>query len=279
MYLARWIIADVSAAADWEGCGLHPDGWLDLPARRRIDWFNPDLACVPSEHRWAFRLASYASVLETRHRVSCPRERSLRSILYAALKRGRNYLDTTSGATEFFGEVRAVLEQQQLNPVFDSVLEGNAVFAPELAMLRSRSGSVSARHAACAAFDRLSCRNPRRPRRTFSSTQGSSDFTTSVARPTLTPSIFCSPIRFAFRLTVFTCAIRSACYSRSGRASIWRTLRWEWVSSLRRSRSRMAVRRVKRTRRTIDFPSIPSGRTAVIFTPCGPGCKPKKWKR
>jgi len=135
MFLARWIIEDASATADWEACGLHPEGWLDLPTRGRIDWFSPDLACMPPEHRWAFRLASYASVLETRHRVSCPRERSLRSILYAALKRGRNYLDSTSGATEFFGEVRAVLEQQQLNPVFDSVLEGNAVFAPELAML------------------------------------------------------------------------------------------------------------------------------------------------
>ena len=63
------------------------------------------------------------------------RERALRSILYAALKRGRDYLNATSGATEFFDEVRAVLQQQQLNPVFDSVLEGSTLFAPELAML------------------------------------------------------------------------------------------------------------------------------------------------
>ena len=135
MYLARWIIETPNAVGDWETCGVHPDGWLDLPAHKKIDWLNPDLACVPSEYRWAFRLASFASVLETRHRVSCPRERSLRSILYAALKRGRSYLEVTSGATEFFDEVRAVLESQQLNPVFDSVLEGNALFAPELAML------------------------------------------------------------------------------------------------------------------------------------------------
>jgi hypothetical protein len=135
MYLARWIVVDPTAVVNWEEVGLHPGGWLDLPTRRKINWLSPDLSAVPPEHRWAFLLASYASVLEMRHRISCPRERTLRSILYAALKRGRDYLNATSGATEFFDEVRTVLQQQQLNPVFDSVLEGNALFAPELAML------------------------------------------------------------------------------------------------------------------------------------------------
>lgn len=135
MYLARWIIEDPSATASWEAAGLHPDGWLDLPTRRKINWLSPDLSAVPPEHRWAFLLASYASVLETRHRVSCPPKRALRSILYAALKRGRDYLNVTSGASEFFDEVRAVLQQQRLNPVFDSVLESSTLFAPELAML------------------------------------------------------------------------------------------------------------------------------------------------
>jgi hypothetical protein len=135
MYLARWIVEDPTAGTNCEDAGLHPEGWVDLPARQRINWISPDLSAVPPEHRWAFLLASYASVLETRHRVSCPRERALRSILYAALKRGRDYLNATSGATEFFDEVRLVIQQQQLNPVFDSVLEGSATFGPELAML------------------------------------------------------------------------------------------------------------------------------------------------
>jgi hypothetical protein len=135
MYLARWIVVDPAAVVNWEEVGLHPGGWLDLPTRQKINWLSPDLSAVPPEHRWAFLLASYASVLEMRHRISCPRERTLRSILYAALKRGRDYLNLTSGATEFFDEVRAVLQQQQLNPVFDSVLENSQLFAPELAML------------------------------------------------------------------------------------------------------------------------------------------------
>ena len=102
---------------------------------RKIDWFNLDLGGVATEQRWALLLASYASMLEMRRRIPCPRERGLRSILYAALKRGRDYLNATSGATEFFDEVRASLTEKSLNPVLDSVLEGSATFAPELAML------------------------------------------------------------------------------------------------------------------------------------------------
>ncbi len=134
MHLARWII-ETPNLPDWRQYGLHPDGWLDLPPRQKIYWFNPDLAAVPAEHRWAFLLASYASALETRRHIACPPRRALRSILYAALKRGRDYLSETSGAAEFFNEVKSVLQQHQLNPVFDSVLEQSALFAPELAML------------------------------------------------------------------------------------------------------------------------------------------------
>jgi len=135
MYLARWLIQDATSAIPWESYGLHPDGWLDLPGARRIDWFDPDVSGVASEHRWALLLASYASMLEMRRHIPCPRERGLRSILYAAMKRGREYLNPTSGATEFFDEVRETLREKSLNPIFDSVLEGNATFAPELAML------------------------------------------------------------------------------------------------------------------------------------------------
>ncbi|MGA2906039.1 MAG: hypothetical protein ABSD98_19610 [Candidatus Korobacteraceae bacterium] len=137
MYLARWIIGAPDAVVDWQSYGLHPDGWLDLPDRpiKKIDWFNPDLNRVPVEHRWPLLLASFASALDSRRRISCPRQRALNSILCAALKRGRDYLSETSGATEFFDEVRASLLQNHLNPTFDSVLEDSAVFAPELAML------------------------------------------------------------------------------------------------------------------------------------------------
>jgi hypothetical protein len=44
-------------------------------------------------------------------------------------------LSETSGATELFDTVRRALKDGRLNPLFDSVLEGSAEFAPELAML------------------------------------------------------------------------------------------------------------------------------------------------
>ena len=135
MYLARWIIEDRNFSTNLRECRLPPESWLDAIDRPRIDWFNPEVGGISAELRWAILLASYASVLETRRRISCPRQRALRSILYAAIKRGRDYLSENSGATEFFDEVRSILVRQQLNPIFDSVLEGNTLFAPELAML------------------------------------------------------------------------------------------------------------------------------------------------
>ena len=141
MYLARWIIESSDAAIDWASYGLHPEGWLDLPQKPapRIDWFNPDLTRIPPEHRWPVLLASFASALDSRRRISCPRQRALNSILDAALKRGRDYFSETSGATEFFDEVKASIQQKHLNPIFDSVLEGSAVFPPEFAMLDRES--------------------------------------------------------------------------------------------------------------------------------------------
>jgi len=135
MYLARWIVEDPHAQLDWQPYGLHPDGWLDVADKPRIDWFNPDLGHARPEDRWPLLLASYASILAGRRHLSVARQRALHSILYAALRRGRDYLNDTSGATEFFDEVRAALVEKQLNPVFDSVLEGSARLAPELAML------------------------------------------------------------------------------------------------------------------------------------------------
>lgn len=135
MYLARWLIENADVAVDWRRYGLHPDSWMDTAEHDKIDWFSVDWAALPPERRWAAVLASYACLLEGRRRISCPARSALHSVLYAALKRGRDYLGESSGATEFFDEVRSVLIERQLNPIFDSVLEGRALFAPELRML------------------------------------------------------------------------------------------------------------------------------------------------
>jgi hypothetical protein len=135
MYLARWVIAHPNPPIDWASYGLHADAWIDAPNARNIDWLDLDVRDVAAEHRWALLLASYVSMLESRRPVPCPRECALRSVLYAALRRGRDYLSETSGATEFFDEVRSCLQTQQRNPIYDSVLEGSTNFAPELSLL------------------------------------------------------------------------------------------------------------------------------------------------
>ncbi len=141
MYLARWAIEGPDAAVDGERYGLHPDGWLELGGRKKINWFDPDLSQVPVAQRWPLLLAAYASILDGRCPISVSRERALHSILYAALKRGRDYL--SNGAGEFFDEVRSSLIQSQLNPIFDSVLENSGRFAPELAMLDREAGAYA----------------------------------------------------------------------------------------------------------------------------------------
>lgn len=135
MYMARWLIAAPDAAIHGESYGLHPDEGVDGPDGAKTDWFNLDLSRISGEDRWPLLLAGYASVLDSRRRILCPRRRALHSILCAALKRGRDYLNQTSGATEFFDEVRLCLTKDSLDPIFDSVLESSARFAPELAML------------------------------------------------------------------------------------------------------------------------------------------------
>ncbi len=142
MYLASRIIEADTVAGDWKSLGLNPGGWLDVPdsssaggAGRRIDWFSPDLRCIPRALRWQALLASFASHVDNSRRIACPKNRALHSVLYAAIQRGRDYLSDTSGATEFFDEVRETLQEKELNPLFDSVLEGNSRFQPELAML------------------------------------------------------------------------------------------------------------------------------------------------
>jgi hypothetical protein len=113
MYLTRCVVEHTIA----------PD--LDLDG---IDWFNPDLASIPVASRWAVLLASYASHVDNGRRIACPKHRALHSVLYAALQRGRDYLNPESGATEFFDEVRHAIEEKGLNPLFDSMLEASTSF-------------------------------------------------------------------------------------------------------------------------------------------------------
>jgi hypothetical protein len=107
---------------------------LDLEG---IDWIQPDLSSVPAEARWAALLACYASHVDNSRRIACPKHRALHSVLYAALQRGRDYLNPASGATELFDDARHAIEGKGLNPLFDSVLEGSTEFQPELAMLHN----------------------------------------------------------------------------------------------------------------------------------------------
>ena len=135
MYLARQIVAGDVPAAGWEEFGICKGSWCVGP--QAIDWFQPRTDNLPPNRRWPVLMAANAACVDHCRRMSCPKNRSLHSILYAALLRGRNYLSETSGAFEFFEEVRQALldPDLRLNPLHDSVLEGTKRFAPELALL------------------------------------------------------------------------------------------------------------------------------------------------
>jgi hypothetical protein len=137
MYLARCLIDEDALTCDWLAHGIDPDGWFNVGLQRpRIDWFDPHAAdAFPPNVRWAVRLAGYASTVDHARRIACARSEALHSVLYAALERGRPYLDEQSGATELYAEARARLEAGA-NPFYDAVLSGSATFAPELALLR-----------------------------------------------------------------------------------------------------------------------------------------------
>jgi len=135
MYLARCVLDGSLPQGGWEELGLRSDGWWRT--RQEIDWFRPDAARIDATHRWAVLLAACASCVDNCRPMSCPRHRALHSVLYAALVRGRCYLEEESGAAPFFAEVRRALTdpQQELNPLYDSVLEHSEIFAPELSLL------------------------------------------------------------------------------------------------------------------------------------------------
>ncbi len=135
MYLARQIVTGDVPAAGWEEFGICKGSWC--AGSQAIDWFQPRTDNLPPNRRWPVLLAANAACVDHCRRMSCPKNRSLHSILYAALLRGRNYASETNGAFEFFEEARqALLDQDlKLNPLHDSVLEGSRRFAPELALL------------------------------------------------------------------------------------------------------------------------------------------------
>lgn len=150
MYLARSLLTGQCPHEDWAKAGLHPQGWRSVKkGQGPIDWFQPNVAGLPPERRWPVLLAAYAACVDNCRNLSCPKHRALHSVLYAAIRRGRDYLRTSdadaegesvstllrlAGGVEFFDEVKAKLEAG-LNPLFDSVLETSALFAPELAFL------------------------------------------------------------------------------------------------------------------------------------------------
>jgi hypothetical protein len=141
MYLARTVLLHEQYNVDWRKYGLSTEGWSDVSGPDgstlvpKIDWFAPEVFRSPPELRWQVLLAAYASCVDNCRRLRCPRNKTLHSILYAALTRGRGYSNEDSGAVEFFDEVKTCINEKQLNPLFDSVLEGNSLFAPELEML------------------------------------------------------------------------------------------------------------------------------------------------
>ena len=132
MYLARTLIE--TSDAGWR---LSDDS---------IDWFAPSSEKIRPDTYWLLLLAAYASHLDSGRHLSCPKDRALHSVLYAALRRGRPYLTVTSGATQFFDEVSLAIRENGLNPLFDSVLEYSACFVRSCRCLIARSmrtGAIS----------------------------------------------------------------------------------------------------------------------------------------
>ncbi|MCY2987265.1 MAG: hypothetical protein NTY19_05285 [Planctomycetota bacterium] len=140
MYLVRRILDGCVPHEGWQDYGLRQGNWLGGP--EEIDWFRGPNQSVPPDRLWPLLLASYASLVDQGRPIRCGRHRTLHAVLYAALRRGRPYDTSDSGATEFFDEVVAQMVRRDdrghllvRNPAFDSVLEDSVLFRPELALL------------------------------------------------------------------------------------------------------------------------------------------------
>ena len=129
MFLARALLSGEIPSDGWDTLGVRAEGWAG-----EFDWFRPDAAGIPKDRRAAVLLAAYASCVDNCKRIACPRHRSLHSVLYAALARGRDF--PASGAVEFFREAKKAIDAG-LNPLFDSILESSSNFAAELAFLEN----------------------------------------------------------------------------------------------------------------------------------------------
>ena len=135
MYLARCVIEGKVPADGWSDVGLKPDRWEPGP-KGIINWFQPRLPDDPAR-RWPILLAAYAAAVDNCRPIRCPRNRSLHSILYAAVeRRGEAYI-VNDGAHAFFEEVAGALaaSTEGLNPLLDSVLEDSPSFARERRLL------------------------------------------------------------------------------------------------------------------------------------------------
>jgi hypothetical protein len=142
MYLARRILEAGDPGNQiphdgWDKIGVFSDRWETLRSRERIDWFGPYPAKAISERDrlWPVQLAAYASCVDNGKQISCARQRALHSVLYAAMMRGRDYENETSGAAEFFREAENQISENRLNPRFDSVLENSQEFTSEFSLL------------------------------------------------------------------------------------------------------------------------------------------------
>jgi hypothetical protein len=140
MYLVRCILEEVESdrkipATGWCQYGVEPLSWrTSQNPQKEIDWFKPNASAFEKKYRWPTYIAMVASCVDQCVRMSCPNTRSLNSILYAAIVRGRDFQST--GACEFFDEVRTCLDGDPVpNPFFDSVLEDSHQFRPEIELL------------------------------------------------------------------------------------------------------------------------------------------------
>lgn len=136
LYLARRIIEGQLPATGWEAFGIGSEGWSGK--QDEINWYRPTALQLPPDRRWAVHLAAEAARVDGGRRSRCPLHRRLHAVLYAAILRGRPYRSETSGACEFYDEVRARLAANGNggpDPYFDSVLERSELFRPELDLL------------------------------------------------------------------------------------------------------------------------------------------------
>jgi hypothetical protein len=90
--------------------GIASDAWRDLTAaehkggKQRFDWFSAPEDSVAAQARWRLGLAVAASLTDQCRRFECPRTQASPAVFYAALQRGRAFLE--SGGVVFFDEFR-----------------------------------------------------------------------------------------------------------------------------------------------------------------------------